>query len=85
MQSIGFLVYFNLLPQFSMLEGYRTYLSLVLAMAPQVAKLFGYDLSHSFGQESSDLLNELVTVLGGLMAFYFRAKATVPGWLASKE
>lgn len=66
------------------LSGYRTYLGIIIAVAPSVAGLFGFDLSPQFGEEVSSLVAEGVTLLGGILAFYGRAKATVPGLLVKK-
>lgn len=45
------------------LPGFKTYIGIIIAIAPAVAKLFGYDLGDLTGLE-----DQLVTVVGGIIA-----------------
>lgn len=66
------------------MNGYKTIIGAVIALAPSVAAWAGFDLSPSFGEEFSDLAVQIITVGGALFAIYGRLVATVPGWLSKK-
>ena len=65
-----------------MLNGYKTYLGLIVAAAPNIASLFGYDTAPGFSEQATALAVELMTILGLAVAAYGRAKAEVPGWFS---
>lgn len=52
-----------------MLQGYRTYLTLIVLILHQVLKVTGYDI----GQEA---LSTAADTILGIAAFYFRSKAS---------
>ena len=58
----------------ALLQGKKTYIGIVIAAAPIVAKLLGYDLGDNFGAELEGVINELVSAVGLIIAAYGRAK-----------
>lgn len=66
------------------LSGYRTYIGLIVAAVPTIAGIFGFDTAANFTPEVTELFEQLLTLIGLGIAFYGRAKATVPGWFAKK-
>lgn len=67
------------------MNGYRTYIGLIVALVPTVAHMFGYTVTPEFTEQFPDLADQLVQLVGLAFAFYGRAKATVPGFLAPKK
>ena len=64
----------------TLLEGKKTYTGILLAVAPTIAGLFGYDISTAAVAEAGTLLdalivnaNEIITTGGALLAWYGRA------------
>ncbi len=64
------------------MNGYKTYVGLVIALAPTVAHVFGHTLTPAFSQQLPDLLDTGIQLAGLLLAFYGRLVAAVPGWFA---
>lgn len=58
-----------------MLEGKKTYIGIMVAVAPTVAKLFGYDMGTEGQEQLGVALNEIFVMVGGLIAMYGRLKA----------
>lgn len=56
--------------------GSKTIWGLVIAAAPTLAKLFGYELSADFGAQASALIDQFTTLAGLGFAAYGRAVAT---------
>lgn len=63
------------------LQGYRTYISIIIAVLPTVVGMFGFQLADGALDQIASLLGDLITIGGAIAAFYFRAKAEVPGFL----
>lgn len=68
-----------------MLNGYRTYTGLLVALVPTLANLFGYDVSTTFSEDFGKILEDFLTLVGLAMAFYGRAVAEVPGFLVKRK
>jgi len=68
-----------------MLQGYKTYLGILITVLPTVAGLFGFTLSPLFGEQLTGLLAEIIPILGAALAVYGRAKAQIPGWAARQQ
>lgn len=66
------------------MNGFKTYVGIVIALAPTVAHLFGYTLTPSFTEQFPETVDTIVQLLGLAFATYGRLVATAPGWL-SKE
>lgn len=67
-----------------MLNGYKTYVGLIITAAPLVAHLFGYQLTESFAGQFAGLADAIFSLIGTAIATYGRAKTEVPGWLARR-
>ena len=67
-----------------MINGYRTYIGILVALVPTVASLFGYDVSPQLSEQATGLIEDGVTLAGLLIAFYGRLVATAPGWFARR-
>ena len=67
-----------------MFTGYKTFLGAFIAMAPAIAKLFGFELTSNFTNEIGMNIDDIVVLIGGAIAIYGRLKAQSPGWLVSK-
>lgn len=67
-----------------MMNGWKTYLGIALALAPTVAHLFGYNLSATFDADVSALADTWVQIVGLAVAAYGRTVATAPGLLAKQ-
>ena len=67
------------------MDGFKTYIGIIVAVAPSVANLFGFTLAPTFGEEFTHLAAELITLAGAVFAFYGRAKAVTPGWIARRN
>lgn len=68
-----------------MLNGKKTYIGIAVAAAPLVAKLFGYEVAPGFDAEATEVLTQLVSAVGLLIAAFGRAKAELPGKFAKKK
>ncbi len=66
------------------MNGYKTYIGILVALIPTVANLLGYDVSDSFSGEFEKSAEDVVTIVGLVLAFYGRAVATAPGWFAKR-
>lgn len=66
------------------MNGLKTYIGVLIAIAPSIANLFGYDLAPTFGEEFASLAEEIITLIGASLAIYGRAVAQTPGWLVRK-
>lgn len=64
-----------------MMNGYKTYLGILIALAPTIAHLFGYQLSSDFAVKVPELADTVVQIIGLALAAYGRAKAEIPGLL----
>jgi hypothetical protein len=67
-----------------MIAGYKTFVGALIAVAPVIASLLGYDLSANFGEEAGLALSDIITLVGGAIAIYGRLKAQTPGWLVKR-
>jgi len=67
-----------------MLKGYKTYVGIIIALAPNIAHIFGYQLSASFASEFPAQIDTFITIAGLIFAAYGRLKAEAPGWLSKK-
>lgn len=67
------------------LSGLKTYIGILIAIAPSVANLFGYDLAPTFGEEFASLAEEIITLIGAGLAIYGRAVAQTPGWFSKRD
>ena len=56
-----------------MLEGYKTLIGAVVALAAEGARLAGVDIGDQQG-----LVNSIVVIFGGILAIYGRMKASGP-------
>ena len=63
-------------------SGKNTYAGIIVAALPVILGLFGVSLTPSFAEQFPLLLEEAITIAGLLYAFWGRAKAQTPGWLA---
>lgn len=52
------------------LNGYKTYIGILIAISPAIAKMFGKDLGDLTGLE-----NTLITIVGGIIALISRFMA----------
>lgn len=68
-----------------MLDGYKTYLGIIVAVAPTIASMFGYTLAPEFGEQFTAIAFDIITLGGAAWAIYGRLKAQTPGWLARKN
>ena len=68
----------------SLTNGKKTYLGILVVFIPVIAGLFGYDVSEAFPVEFARFAEEIFMVIGGGIAAYGRAVATMPGWFAKK-
>ena len=68
-----------------MLNGSKTYIGLIVALLPTVAHLFGYEVTAAFSTEFSEVADQLMQLVGLGIAFYGRAAATAPGWIAKQK
>lgn len=66
------------------MSGYKTLLGAAIAAVPALAGLLGYDVAPGFSEQANDLISEIITVVGAVLAIYGRLVATVPGWFAKK-
>ena len=66
------------------MNGFKTYIGLIIAAVPTVANLLGYDVSASFPKEAETSLVDLITLVGLAFAFYGRSVAQVPGWFSKR-
>lgn len=64
------------------MSGYKTYIGIIVAIAPTVAQMFGYQLTGNFAGQFTQSADDIVALVGAAFAIYGRLKATVPGWLA---
>lgn len=64
-----------------MMSGYKTYLGILIALAPTIAHLFGYQLAPEFSTKVPEFADTVVQILGLILAAYGRAKAEIPGLL----
>lgn len=56
-----------------MLEGYKTLIGAIVALAAEGARLAGVDIGDQQG-----LVNSILVILGGILAIYGRMKASGP-------
>jgi len=56
----------------NILKGKKTYIGIIIALIPTLAKLFGYDLSVEGAQELGVEIDALVTYIGLIIATYGR-------------
>jgi hypothetical protein len=68
-----------------MLNGYKTYVGLIIAAIPNVAHLFGYETLPGFSEQAAEVVDSFITVTGLVVALYGRLVAQVPGWFAPKK
>lgn len=66
------------------MDGYKTYIGILIAVAPTVAGWFGFSLTPAFGEQVGSLIMDGITLAGAAFAFYGRLVAVVPGWFAKK-
>lgn len=66
------------------LNGLKTYIGIIIAVAPTLASLFGFNLSPTFGDQFTAAATDIITLLGAGLAIYGRLKAEVPGWWVRK-
>lgn len=67
------------------MNGFKTYIGLLVALAPTLAHLFGYEVTPSFGAQFPVLLDSVVQIGGLAFAAYGRAVAETPGWFSKSE
>lgn len=65
-----------------MLNGFKTYLGIIVALAPTVAHLFGGHVTPAFTSQFADTADSLIQLGGMCFAMYGRLVATAPGWFA---
>lgn len=66
------------------MSGLKTYIGIVIALAPTVAGFFGYTVTENFGAELPELADQWMTVIGLAIAAYGRSVATAPGWFSKR-
>ncbi len=64
-----------------MFNGYRTYISIIVALVPTFAGFFGFHVTEAFAGQFSAQADSFIELAGLIAAAYFRAKAEAPGWL----
>lgn len=67
-----------------LMNGYKTYIGILVAAVPTIAHLFGYEVTESFAGQFTSLADLLVQIVGLCFAAYGRAVAESPGWLVKK-
>lgn len=67
------------------MNGYKTYIGIVIALIPTVVSLFGYSVSSDFSTQANVLSDDLITLLGLAIAFYGRSVASLPGLFVKKQ
>jgi len=67
-----------------MLSGYKTMIGALIAATPALANLMGYSVSGSFAGEASQLVDQIITLVGTVLAVYGRLVAQSPGWFAKQ-
>ncbi len=68
----------------TMMSGKKTYIGIVIAMVPVIAGLFGYDVNSGWSEEATLAMDEIIVLVGGLIAAYGRTKAVVSGGFVKK-
>lgn len=58
-----------------MMNGFKTYIGIAVAVAPTLASLFGYEMTIEGQETLSANLNEIAVMIGGMIAAYGRFKA----------
>lgn len=67
-----------------MFDGAKTILGIVIAFAPSIATLFGFDTSPDFTGDATEIVSAVIALLGSALAIYGRAKAKGPMWFTRK-
>lgn len=67
-----------------MFQGYRTYVGILIAVAPTIANIFGYEVTTAFGEQFPVAVDSVMQLIGSAIAVYGRLKADTPGWLAKR-
>ena len=57
-----------------MLEGKKTYVGIAIAIIPVIGRLFGYEATAEFQDGATIIINDLVSLVGMIIATYGRAK-----------
>ena len=68
-----------------MLNGYKTYIGIFVAVAPNLFGLLGYDVTPAFGEEFTEVATQVITLVGALIAVYGRSVAKAEGWLVKQK
>lgn len=67
-----------------MFEGLKTFIGLAIAAVPSILPLFGLEVSAAFPQEAGEIVEQIITIAGLVIALYGRLVAKVPGWFVRK-
>lgn len=67
------------------MEGFKTYIGLLISIAPLALSLFGYAPTPAFNEQLPEAIMGVISILGACFAFYGRMKAQTAGWLAPLE
>ena len=64
-----------------MLQGYKTFLGIALTVLPIIVQLFGYHLVPGASDAIGAEVDQIVQIIGAVIASYGRLKASTPGYL----
>ncbi len=68
-----------------MLVGIRTILSLLVAAAPTVATMAGFDTSPDFNGDALNIIGAVITIGGAAAGIYFRIISKGPTWFTKSS
>ncbi len=64
-----------------MLKGYRTFLGIFFTILPIIVQFFGYHLAPGASEAIGAEVDQIVQIIGAVLATYGRLKASSPGYL----
>lgn len=68
-----------------LLNGYKTYTGVLLVIIPVIAKALGYDIGEKFSTEAPQAIDDIIVLVGSLIALYGRLVAQTKGWFAPRD
>jgi hypothetical protein len=63
------------------MEGYRTYIGILVTVAPLALSLFGFTPTPAFNEQFPEAVMGIISLIGAAFATYGRLKAQTAGWL----